>query len=131
MLKKWIYIFTAFCLLNTIFCFHAGDLIAGGNGNPGLEDGYSYTGSGTLLGFLVSQMQDDDPDSGNKAPLKLKCRLGNFFSRFFSVSIQAPMQAAYSALFTPGKTRVQYGNYQPRKAFLPSYYNFLFRLNPF
>jgi len=131
MLKKWIYIFTAICLLNTIFCFHAGDLCSGGNGNPGLEDGCSYTGSGTLLGFLVSQMQDDDPDSGNKTPLKLKCRHGHFFSRFFSVSIQAPMQAAYSALFTPEQTAVQYGNYQPRKAFLPSYYNFLFRLKPF
>ena len=131
MLKKWIYIFTAICLLNTIFCFHAGDLCSGGNGNPSLEDGCSYTGSGTLLGFLVSQMQDDDPDSGNKTPLKLKCRHGHFFSRFFSVSIQAPMQAAYSALFTPEQTAVQYGNYQPRKAFLPSYYNFLFRLKPF
>jgi len=131
MLKKWTYIFTAICLFNTIFCFHAGDLFAGGNGNPGLEDGTSYTGSGTLLGFLVSQLQDDDSDSGNKTPLKLKCRHGHFFSRFFSVSIQAPMQAAYSALFIPGKTTVQYAKYQPRKACLPSYYNFLFRLNPF
>ena len=131
MLKKWIYIFTAICLLNTIFCFHAGDLFLGGNGNPGLEDGFSYAGSGSLLDFFIQQMQDDGSDSDGKAPLKLNGRHGKFFSRFFSLSIQAPMQAAYSALFIPGRAVTQYGSYQTRKASLPSYYNFLFRLKPF
>ena len=131
MLKKWIYIFTAICLLNTIFCFHVGDLFEGGSGNPGWEDDYSYAGSGSLLDFVIQQMQDDGSDSDGKTPLKLKCRHSHFFSRFFSLSRQVPMQAAYSALFTPGPTAIQYGNYQPRKASLPSFYNFLFRLNPF
>ena len=131
MLKKWIYIFTAVCLLNTIFCFHVNDLFIGSSGTPGMEDGYSYAGSGSLLDFLIRQMQDDDQDSEGKTPLKLKCRHGHFFSRFLSLSIQVPMQAAYNALFNPGRAPVQYGNYQTRKASLPSYYNFLFRLNPF
>jgi hypothetical protein len=131
MLKKWIYIFTAICLLNSLFCFHAGDLFTGGNETSHLEDGYSYAGSGSLLELIIQQMQDDDQDSNGQTPLKLKCRQGHFVSRFFSVSIQAPMQATYNALFNPGQAAVQYGNYQIRKASLPSYYNFLFRLNPF
>ncbi|MBN9384461.1 MAG: hypothetical protein J0H74_27150 [Chitinophagaceae bacterium] len=131
MLKKWIYIFTAICLLNTLFCFHVGDLFAGGDGTLRLEDGYSYVGSGSLLDFIIQQTQDEDQDSDGQTPLKLKCRHGHFFSRFFSLSIQVPMQAAYNTLFNPGRAPVQYGNYQVRKATLPSYYNFLFRLNLF
>jgi len=131
MLKKWIYIFTAICLLNTIFCFHVNGLLAGDDGNPGLEEGFSYAGSGSLLDFVIQQVQDDGSDPDGKAPLRIKCRHGHFFSRFFSLSIQVPMQAAYSAIFAPRQAAIQYGNYQTRKASLPSYYNFLFRLKPF
>ena len=115
MLKKWIYIFTAICLFNSFSCFRVD----------------SYAGSGSLLDLVIQQMQDDDQGSDGQTPLKLKSRQGHFFSRFFAVSIQAPMQAAYNTLFNPGRAPVQYGNYQIRKASLPSYYNFLFRLNPF
>ena len=131
MLKKWIYIFTAICLLNTIFCFHVNDFLATDDGTPGLEEGFSYTGSGTLLDFLIQQTQDDGSDPDGKTPLKIKCRHSHFFSRLFSLSIQAPMQAAYSAIFIPARAAIRYGSYQPRKACLPSYYNFLFRLKPF
>jgi hypothetical protein len=131
MLKKWIYIFTAISLFNTIFCFHVSKLFISGYGAPRLEDNDSYAGSGSLLELIVQQMQDDDSDSESKMPLKIKCRHGHFFSRFFSLSIQAPVQAACSALFVPGRPPVQYGKYQLRKASLPSYYNFLFRLKPF
>jgi hypothetical protein len=131
MLKKWIYIFTSVCLLNTIFCFHVNDLFTGSKESLALEDAYSHIGSGSLLDFLIQQMQDDGTDPDGKTPLKLKARHGHFFSRFFSLSIQVPMQAAYSAIFNPGHTVTQYGKYQVREASLPSYYNFLFRLKPF
>ncbi len=131
MLKKWLYIFTAICLLNTIFCFHVNGFVAGDDGNPGLEEGVSYDGSGSLLDLLLFQIQDDGSDTEGKAPFKTKFRHGHFFSRFFPHSIQAPTQDAYGALYAPGRAAIEYGNYQPRKASLPSYYNFLFRLNPF
>ena len=107
MLKKWIYIFTAFCLINTI------------------------DGDGTLLDFLIQSFQDDSSDNDNKTPLKLKCRHAHFYSRSASLSIQTPIQDVYTAVYLPRPARIQYGNYQVRKATLPSYYNFLFRLNPF
>ena len=129
--KKWIFSFTAICLFNIIFCFHAGDIFCSSNGQPGVEETDSYTDSGTLLGFLIQQIQDDGSDQDGKTPLKLKCRHAHFVSRSLSYSIQAPQPAVYSALFTPEQTPVQYGNYQVRKACLPSYYNFLFRLNLF
>jgi len=130
-MRKWIYIFTAFCLINTIFCFHVGDLSGAGIGDPGFTESESYAGDGTLLDFLIGQLVDDSSDNENKTPLKTKCRHNHFYSRTHSVSIQAPIQSAYSVLNLPRPARVQYGNYQVRKATLPSYYNFLFRLNPF
>jgi hypothetical protein len=133
MLKKYIYIFTAFCLLNTIFCFHVGDLPAPGSGNPGLAESDAYTGGGTLLDFLLGQLQDDSSDNENKTPLKIKCRHNHGYFRTVSVNVQAPeLQAsAYDAPTLPCQDRVPYGNYQLCKASLPSYYSFLFRLNLF
>jgi len=129
--KKGIFSFTAICLFNIIFCFHGGDIFASSNGQPSVEETDSYAGSGTLLGFLIQQMQDDGSDQDGKPPLKLKCRHGHFVSRSLSYSVQAPQPAIYSALFTPEQTPAEYGNYQVRKACLPTYYNFLFRLNLF
>ena len=129
--KKGIFSFTAICLFNIIFCFHAGDIFGSSNGRPGVEQEDSYTGSGTLLGFLIQQMQDDGSDQDGKTPLKLKGRHSHFVSRSLSYSVQAPQPAIYSALFTPEQTPTEYGNYQVRKACLPTYYNFLFRLNLF
>ncbi|HVU58998.1 MAG TPA: hypothetical protein VHD83_28245 [Puia sp.] len=129
--KKWIFSFTAICLFNTIFCFHAADVLGSSNGRPSVEEADSYAGSGTLLGFLIQQVQDDSSDQDGQAPLKLKCRHCHFTSRFLSYSVQAPQPAVYSALFIPEQTPTEYGNYQVRKACLPSYYNFLFRLNLF
>jgi len=130
MWKKWIFSFTAVCLLNIIFCFHAADVL-GSSSQPSVEETNSYAGSGTLLGFLIQQMQDDGSDQDGKTPLKLKCRHGHFTSRSLSYSVQAPQPATFSALFTPEQTPTEYGNYQVRKACLPSYYNFLFWLNLF
>ena len=130
-MKKWIFAFTAFCLFNIIFCFHAGDVFRGINDQPQVEEQDSYSGSGTLLGFLVHQMQDPGPDQDEKPPFKLKGRHFPFVSRILSISAQAPQPAAYNALFIPEQTPIEYGNYQVRKACLPSYYNFLFRLNLF
>lgn len=129
--KKGIYSFTAICLFNIIFCFHAGDIFVSSNDQTGIEQTDSYAGSGTLLGFLVQQMQDSGPDQDGKTPLKLKGRHGHFVSRFLSYSVQAPQPAVYNALFIPEQTPAEYGNYQVRKACLPTYYNFLFRLNLF
>jgi hypothetical protein len=132
MLKKWIYIFTAFCLINTIFCFHVGDLSGAGAGEPGFAEAGPYGGGGTLLDFLIQQLQENDSsDNDNKTPLKLKCRHAHFYSRSASLSIQTPIQDVYTAVYLPRPARIQYGNYQVCKASLPSYYNFLFRLNPF
>jgi len=137
--KKGIFSFTAICLFNIIFCFHAGDIFVSSNGQPSVEAADSYTGSGTLLGFLIQQLQDDSPDQGKdqdqdqdgNTPLKLKGRNGHFVSRSLSYSVQAPQPAVYNALFIPEMAHAEYGNYQVRKACLPSYYNFLFRLNLF
>lgn len=132
MLKKWIYIFTAFCLFNTIFCFHIGDMMGFSHGpstfseSEGLE-----SGNETLLDFLIQSFQDDSSDNENKAPLKIKCRHNHFVSRTESLSIQSPAQYTYDLLYVPEPSKTRYANYQIRKASLPSYYNFLFRLNLF
>lgn len=133
MLKKCIYIFTAFCLLNTIFCFHVGDLLAPGPDKPGYEESDAYAGGGTLLDFLIGQFQDNSTDNENKTPLKIKCRHNHGYFRTVSVNVQAPelQSSAYDAPALPCKDHAQYGNYQICKATLPSYYNFLFRLNLF
>jgi len=129
--KKGIFSFTAICLFNIIFCFHAGDIFGSSNGRPGVEEADSYAGSGTLLDFLIQQIQDDGSDPDGKSPLKLKCRHSHFVSRTLSCSVQAPQPAVYNARYIPEQTPAEYGNYPVRKACLPSYYNFLFRLNLF
>lgn len=129
--KKGIFTFTAICLLNIIFCFNAGDIFGSSNGRPGVVEEDPYTGSGTLLDFLIQQMQDDGADEDGKTPLKLKDRHSHFVYRSLSYSVQAPQPAIYNALFIPEQTPTEYGNYQVHKACLPTYYNFLFRLNLF
>lgn len=131
MLKKWIYIFTAFCLFNTIFCFHVVDWIGFNDSRPGFEESDGYADDGTLLDFLVQQLQDDSADNENKTPLKIKCRHNHFVSRAAQLCIQTPIQTPYNGMFVPEPTKPSYASYQTRKASRPSYYNFLFRLNPF
>jgi len=127
MLKKAIYLFTAFCLLNATFCFNAGEF-QGGISRPGLAE--TDPGSGTLLDFLIQQFQDDD-DGESKSPVKAKCRHNFFYARSLALSIQAPVLAISGAIFFLRSAPVVYANYLIRKASLPSYYNFLFRLKPF
>lgn len=129
MLKKGIYIFTAFCLLNTMFCFSAGDLSGEGR-TAGLTERETHAGGSTLLDFLIQQFQDDD-DGESKAPLRIKGRHHYFLTRSLSLNIQARMQSVFGMVSFFKPAPVLYGNYLIRKASLPSYYNFLFRLNPF
>lgn len=131
MLKKGIYIFTAFCLLNTMFCFQASDLMGAGNGNPGLAERGVYGGAGTLLDLLLQQFQDDGGGDDSRTPLKVKGRHNFFLGRSLAMSIQAPVQAVYRVIYFFKPVQRTYGNYLIRKATLPTYYNFLFRLKPF
>ena len=131
MLRKWIYIFTAFCLFNTIFCFHVVDWAVASDRTSSFAEADGYSDDGTLLDFLIQQLQDDSSDNENKTPLKIKCRHNHFYSRSISLSIQSPLQTAYNPLYAPEPAKVCYGSYQTRAAIRPSYYNFLFRLNPF
>ncbi|HEY4287493.1 MAG TPA: hypothetical protein VGN00_10390 [Puia sp.] len=116
MLKKWIYIFSVFCLANS---------------QPLLVDFHSHIGSNSLLDMLISQVQDDGDNDNDKTPEKTSCR--HFLSevRTAAVNIQAPLRSIFGAFRLQGITRHFYGNHLIRKPILPAYYNFLFRLSPF
>ena len=133
MRKKWIYIFTLCCLVNSLFSFYTGAAVQSLNGQPTVADVASRTSSTSLLDMLISQFQDDDEDQ-SKAPFKSFHRHTLSIIRGLAISIQAPtqlLQALFNAFRMPGITRHVYGNHLIRKAVLPSYYNFLFRLSPF
>ncbi len=115
MLKKWICIFSIFCLANS---------------QPLLADLHSHLGSGTLLDMLIGQVQDDDDDN-DKAPAKASCRHFLSVIRGAAMNVQTPLQTIFGAFRLQGVTRHFYGNHLIRKPILPAYYNFLFRLSPF
>ncbi|HTI90050.1 MAG TPA: hypothetical protein VL727_05645 [Puia sp.] len=115
MLKKWIYIFSIFCLANS---------------QPLLADFHSHIlGSGTLLDMLIGQVQDDDDN--DKTPAKASCRHFLSVIRGAAVNIQVPLVTIFGAFRLQGITLHFYSNRLIRKPILPDYYNFLFRLSPF
>jgi len=133
MRKKWIYIFTLCCLVNSLFSFYTGAAVHSTNGQPLVADVDSRASSTSLLDMLISQFQDDDDDQG-KAPFKSFHRHTLSIIRGLAINIQAPrqiLQTLFDAFRIPGITRHVYGNHLIRKPILPSYYNFLFRLSPF
>lgn len=132
MLKKWIYIFTLFCLANSLIAFYSGDTATGPQGQTQVADIDSHAGSSTLLDLLIGQFQNDDGDGDGKAPFKRIFKHTYSIGRSFAFTIQSPNLAVFSLLHAPsGITSHVYGNHLIRKPILPSYYNFLFRLSPF
>ncbi len=116
MLKKWIYIFSIFCLANS---------------QPLLADLHSHIGSNTLLDMLIGQVQDDDDNDNKKTPAKASCRHFLSIIRGAAVNTRIPLVTIFGAFRLQGITRHFYGNHLIRKPILPTYYNFLFRLSPF
>jgi hypothetical protein len=129
MRKKWIYIFTLFCLANSLFCFYTGVALQSSIGQPLVADSRTHADKNTLLDILIGQSQDDEEEN-DKAPYKALWRITYTLTRGTALNVQAPLQAAF-AFFRLPVTRHIFGNNLIRKPILPSYYNFLFRLSPF
>ncbi|HEY6902229.1 MAG TPA: hypothetical protein VI233_16345 [Puia sp.] len=130
-MKKWIYIFTLFCLANSLLAFYSGDTATGTDDRTQVADIDSHAGSSTLLDLLISQIQNDDEGEDGKAPFKRVFRHTYSFVRSFAFNVQAPLQTVFNFFRIPGVVRHVYGNHLIRKPILPTYYNFLFRLSPF
>ncbi|MBS1660818.1 MAG: hypothetical protein JST68_07180 [Bacteroidetes bacterium] len=131
MLKKWIYIFTLFCLANSLIAFYSGDTSTDPSGQPQVADIDSRAGSSTLLDLLIGQIQNNDEGEDGKAPFKRVFRHTYSIVRSFAFNVQIPFQSVFSFFRIPGIVHHVYGNHLIRKPILPSYYNFLFRLSPF
>jgi len=113
MLKRGIYIFVLCCFVNSAFgCV------------PG-----AYCSDMSLLDMLIGQFQGDD-DSNDEAVNKDLCGHQYSIARTTEIARKLPrIRAGLVRIFSP--VQHVYGNYLIRKAILPAYYNFLFRLSPF
>lgn len=113
MLKRWIYIFTLCCFVNSaVGCV------------PG-----AYCSDTSLLYLLIGQFQGDG-DDGDDVVNKEVC--GHQYLAVRLVANARRLARAGTSIlrvFRPAQ-RV-YANYLIRKPILPAYYNFLFRLSPF
>lgn len=111
--RRLIYIFALCCFVNSSFgCV------------PG-----AYCSDMSLLNMLIGPFQGDD-DAGDDALNKDLC--GHHYTVSRSADAARRLTRIWNGvvrIFSPVQ-RV-YGNFLLRKAILPSYYNFLFRLSPF
>lgn len=130
MWKKWVYIFTLFCLANNLFCFCAGASLYS-HSQASVADIDSHAGGNSLLDLLIGTLQDDNDDDNGKTPFKSLAKHTWSIVREFALNVPVPMPAAYGLVHPQGIVRHVYGNHLICKATLPTYYNFLFRLSPF
>lgn len=131
-LKRCLYFFLSVWLLNSIVCFHADRI------STPIPDHIQYPGEScddggdTALGHVAQifdandhNNSDSDSPSSKRSPRKILPR------RIAELNAQLPILLD----FVKGNIAVDlhhtYGIQWLNKAFLPGYYNFLFRYKPF
>jgi hypothetical protein len=128
--RKWINIFLSLWLINAVVCFHAPSPLQ--NSCEPHEE-LSQPSPNTLVDWVADMLAhpdaDDDGDETHHHFVRLHSRyLG---SRTLDFNLQVPTKAEYSYQPVPQIVKIQFSEYWLTKAYLPRYYNFLFRLSPF
>ena len=131
-LKKCLYLFLSIWLINSIVCFHANNISA-----P-LPDHVQYPGEScddggdTVLGYVAEIFDTDDHSNSDnnskpakRAPRKILPR------RIAEFNVQLPLILDFGRGNIVTDIHRTFGAHLFSKAFLPGYYNFLFRYKPF
>jgi hypothetical protein len=128
-LKRCLYIFLSVWLINAIVCFHGNDFSA-----P-VPDHLQYPGEtcqegDTVLDFVAQILSSDQSADHNnhqnkKYPRKILVR------RLVSLDVYLPELQSFVKNNLAVDLHRSFGKNWFNKAFLPGYYNFLFRFKPF
>ncbi|TWR25221.1 hypothetical protein FPZ43_17275 [Mucilaginibacter pallidiroseus] len=127
MAKKWLHIILSVWIINVIVCFHAVNPFE----NALLSEQATATASlrsATLLDLFSQETVDEADKSQKHNKIHQKSRyvtarvIDNYVPAIYADKLEFSVFHKDVAAFT--------GQYVT-KAFLPSYYNFLFRLSPF
>lgn len=131
-LKRCIYFFLSVWLINSIVCFHADNI------STPLPDHVQYPGEScedggdTVLGYVTQIFDTEDHTNSDnssrpnkKAPRKILPR------RIAEFNAQLPVILDFGKGNIAIDIHRIFGAHLFSKAFLPGYYNFLFRYKPF
>lgn len=131
MFKKWVHIFLAIWLINSVTYFHGSSYNDLFNlAQTDLSDGPCIKLNTWTDCILQSLFDDADPSTDNAHKIKSQRRY--LHSRTFSDSIFLSVPS-FTVFFQHFKNVVAdtINHYTVGVAMLPAYYNFLFRLSPF
>ena len=131
-LKRCLYLFLSLWLINSVICLHADSISA-----P-LPDHVQYPGEScddggdTVLGYVTQIFDTDDHSNSDnnsrpakRAPRKILPR------RIAEFNVQLPLILDFGRGNIATDIHRTFGAHLFSKAFLPGYYNFLFRYKPF
>ena len=130
MLKRWLNTIICIWIINSIICFHAINPFTPAAVNCNVADGECVV-SNTIIDSIIQVAKDFADNNDHEHDHKIITKSRYLFSRNISSSLPAPSKSIFNFLLAPLQIAKAVKNYQFVKAFLPQYYNFLFRLSPF
>ncbi|MFD0748950.1 hypothetical protein ACFQZS_02280 [Mucilaginibacter calamicampi] len=131
MLKRWSIIFLSAWLINSVIWFQVPASFVDINSSCTDTSEECLLEMSSLLSTAVHFYEDLNEDDGNHSH-KIKYRNHFLINRISSPAILAPALQLFSICNTiPTTIKLYVGKYRTVSHFLPSYYNFLFRLSPF
>ena len=130
-LKRCLYIILSVWLINAVVCFHANDT------SSLLPDHLQYPGEScqegdTVLDYvaqLFSKHDNNADDSANHQTKRYSRKL--LVRRLVNINVQLPELQSFIKNNFALDLHCTFGKSWFNKAFLPGYYNFLFRFKPF
>ena len=130
-LRRCLYFFLAIWLINTVVCLHADNI------STPFPDHIQYPGEScddggeTVLGYVTQLFDTDDhSNSDNSRPTKRTPRK-ILPRRIAEFNAQLPIILDFVKGNVAIDIHQSFGTNWLNKAFLPGYYNFLFRYKPF
>lgn len=131
-LKRCLYFFLSIWLVNAVICFHTDNVWAAMPNHMQYPGESCNDGGDTVLGYVTQILDTDDHTNSDnnsrpskRAPRKILPR------RIAEFNAQLPITLD----FIKGNIGIDihrtFGAHSFTKAFLPGYYNFLFRYKPF
>ena len=131
MLKRWSIIFLSAWLINSVIWFQVPVNLVDLNSDYTDTSDECLLEMSSLLSTAVHFYEDFTQDDGNHSH-KIKYRNHFLLNRISSPAILAPALQLFSFFNNiPIAIKLYLGKYRTVSHFLPSYYNFLFRLSPF
>ncbi len=131
MLKRWTHIFLSAWLINSVIWFQVPTGLVELNSSCTDTSEQCLLEMSSLLSTAVHFYDDLTENEGNHSH-KIKYHNHFLFNRITSPAILVPTQQLFSFCNTiPTTIKLYRSKYRTVSHFLPSYYNFLFRLSPF